>query len=389
MFKFLKDKLKSAVSKFSKKVDKEGTEEAVEEVVEEKVEEPIKEVKVKKAKPKIEKKPEEKPKEDATAEEIIEEIKELPTPDIEEVSEEPEKELEKPKKKGFFKRLTQKVVSKKISADQFESMFEDLEITLLENNVALEVIEKIKEDLKAELVDTPITRGKVEDTIFKTLKNSVHDLFDIEPIDILEETNAKKPLVICMVGVNGSGKTTTTAKLAKYFLNNKKSVVLAAADTFRAAAIDQLQEHADKLDVKLIKHEYGSDPAAVAFDAVKHAEAKGIDVVLIDTAGRMHSNANLMDEVKKVIRVSKPHITLFVGEAITGNDCVEQARAFNDALSIDGIILTKQDIDEKGGASVSVSYITKKPILFIGTGQEYEDLVPFEPNVVLEGLGLH
>ena len=205
---------------------------------------------------------------------------------------------------------------------------------------------------------------------------------------MLEKIKQKKPFVICFVGINGSGKTTTIAKIAKLLLNKKFTVVLAAADTFRAAAIDQLQLHANKLGVKLIKHNYGSDPAAVAFDAVKHAQAKGVDVVLIDTAGRMHSNENLIDEMKKIVRVAKPDLKIFVGESITGNDCVEQAKQFNEAIGIDAIILAKADVDEKGGAAISVSYVTQKPIVYIGTGQDYEDLKEFDQKMVINSLGL-
>ena len=164
-------------------------------------------------------------------------------------------------------------------------------------------------------------------------------------------------------------------------------VVLAAADTFRAAAIDQLQLHADKLKVKLIKHDYGSDPAAVAFDAVKHAQSTDKDVVLIDTAGRIHSNINLMEELSKIIRVAKPDLKIFVGESITGNDCTEQAKKFDDAVGIDGIILSKADVDDKGGAAISVSYVTKKPILYLGIGQEYDDLEFFKKESILQSIG--
>ncbi|MBW2964023.1 signal recognition particle-docking protein FtsY, partial [Candidatus Woesearchaeota archaeon] len=190
------------------------------------------------------------------------------------------------------------------------------------------------------------------------------------------------------VGINGSGKTTTIAKMAKYFMNNNLKTVLVASDTFRAAAIQQLEEHANNLGIKIIKHDYGSDPAAVAFDGIKYAEAKGIDVVLIDTAGRLHSNTNLMDEMKKIMRVANPDMKIFVGESITGNDCIEQAQQFNDAVDLDGIVLSKADVDEKGGAAISVSYVTGKPILFIGTGQTYESLQRFDKRVVLENLGL-
>jgi fused signal recognition particle receptor len=291
-------------------------------------------------------------------------------------------------KKGIFSRVTTQITTKKIDESKFEELFWDLELALLENNVAVEVIEKIKKDLKDILVGKPLTRTKIFETINKTLKNSIKDILEIDKIDFLKTIKKKKPYVICFVGINGSGKTTSIAKVAKLLQNNKISCVMAAADTFRAAAIDQIQYHADKLGIKLIKQDYGSDPAAVAFDAIKHAEAKHIDVVLIDTAGRMHSNQNLQDEMKKIIRVAKPDMKIFVGESITGNDCTEQAKQFNESIDIDGIILSKQDIDEKGGAALSVSYITKKPILYIGTGQEYDDLEEFNFNIILDNLGL-
>ncbi|MBW2996239.1 signal recognition particle-docking protein FtsY [Candidatus Woesearchaeota archaeon] len=336
MFKFLKEKLKKVISKTADEI-----EEKAEEVVEE---------------PKVEEKPE-----------IKEEIKE---------------------EKTFLGKLKQKVTTKKINEKQFDDLFWNLEVILLENNVAVEVIEKIKADLKQNLVDQPIPRGKIAATINSSLKQTVETLFDVEKIDILSKAEEKSPLVICFVGINGSGKTTTIAKIAKLFLNNKKSIVLAAADTFRAAAIDQLQTHADNLGVKLIKHDYGSDAAAVAFDAISHAKSKAIDVVLIDTAGRMHSNVNLMEEMEKIIRVANPDLKIFVGESITGNDCTEQAKKFNDSIGLDGIVLSKADIDEKGGAAISVSYVTGKPIVFIGTGQEYEDLKEFNPEIIINSLEL-
>jgi len=211
--------------------------------------------------------------------------------------------------------------------------------------------------------------------------------FKINLFDRIDEKKEKRePFVICFLGINGSGKTTTIAKITKMLKDKGYSVVLAAADTFRAAAIDQLQEHADRLKVKIIKHDYGSDPAAVAYDAIKHANAKHIDVVLIDTAGRMHTNTNLTDEMKKIVRVSNPDLKIFVGESITGNDCIEQAKVFDEAVSIDGIILSKADVDEKGGAAISISYVTKKPILYLGTGQNYDDIKPFDSQIVVDSL---
>jgi fused signal recognition particle receptor len=261
-------------------------------------------------------------------------------------------------------------------------------MALLENNVAFEVIEKIKEDLSKSLVDKPLPRTQVEEVIIETLKKSIKEILEVKNINFLEKVRSKKPFVICFVGINGSGKTTTISKVARLLQKNNLSCVMAASDTFRAAAIDQLQHHADKLKIKLIKQDYGADPAAVAFDAIRHAETKNIDVVLVDTAGRMHSNSNLIDEMKKIIRVAKPDLKIFVGESITGNDCIEQAKEFNDAVNIDGIVLSKADVDEKGGAALSVSYVTKKPIIFIGTGQEYDDLREFSSSIILENLGL-
>ena len=393
MFKFLKEKLKGAISKFSKKVKEET-----------KVEEPIKEEKVLEEEKKIieeeERLEEEKPKEvgleapEAFQNEVQEAVTEEEEKALEKERIEQEKELEKieetKEKKGFFGRLKEKIVTTKISDERFENLFSDLELILMENNVALEVIEKIKYDLKQNLVEKPIKRTRIEETIKASLKNSIDDLFKIEEVNLLESIKQKteKPFVIAFFGINGSGKTTTIAKIADLLGKNKISCVLAASDTFRAASIEQLQHHADKLGIKIIKHDYGSDPAAVSFDAIKHAKAKNIDVVLIDTAGRLHSNANLMEEMKKIVRVAKPDLKIFVGEAITGNDCIEQAKSFNDAIGIDGIILAKADVDEKGGAAISVSYVTKKPIMYLGIGQNYGDLKEFEPKLIVEGLGL-
>ncbi len=319
---------------------------------------------------------------------VVEEVKEDIIEDVkEEVEEEP---VEEPKveKKSIFKKITAPLTTTTLSEKKFEELFWELEVALMENNVAVEVIEKIKSDLKNDLTTKPLRRGKIVEEVLASLKKSLGEILTIETFDIMDKIKEKKPYVICFVGVNGSGKTTSIAKFAKYLMNHDKSVVLAASDTFRAAAIDQLQKHADALDVKLIKHDYGSDPAAVAFDAVEHAKAKHIDVVLIDTAGRLHSNDNLVDEMKKIIRVSKPDSIIFVGESITGNDCVEQAKQFNEAVGLDGIILSKADVDEKGGAAVSVSYVTKKPVLFIGVGQKYEDLEKFDSEKIMGSLGL-
>ena len=391
---------KSFLSKiFHRKKEEEVIEEK-EEVEEEKEAEPEPEVPEELEEIKEDIKDVEKEKEVIEEEEKVEEPKKEKKEEVEEepeISEEPIKEEEpeeepaeeaKPKKKGLFSFVTERVTKFNISEEKFEEMFWDLEVALLENNVAVEVIEKIKEDMKEELTREKISRKKVMEVIINRLDQSIKELFDVDQIDLMKEIKKKKPFVISFIGVNGSGKTTSMAKVAKNLMNQGLSVVFAAADTFRAAAIEQLQEHADKLGVKMIRHDYKSDPAAVAFDAVEHAKAKNIDVVLVDTAGRLHSNDNLMNELKKLVRVNNPDLKVFVGESTTGNDCVEQARLFDQAVGIDAVILAKVDVDDKGGAAISISFVTKKPIIFIGTGQNYEDLEPFDPQIVLKSLGL-
>ena len=196
----------------------------------------------------------------------------------------------------------------------------------------------------------------------------------------------KKPLTIMFIGVNGVGKTTTLAKLARWLQLKGKSCVFAAADTFRAASIEQLQAHADKLKIKMIKHNYGADPAAVAYDTIEHARAKKIDVVLIDTAGRQHANQDLMGELAKIKRVAKPDITILAVDSLTGNDAVSQTKTYNDSIGIDAVILTKSDADNKGGTVLSVAYVAEKPIPFLGTGQDYDDLEEFKAAAVVEKL---
>src|SRR3989338_6477735 len=330
----------------------------------------------------VEVRPEPK-KEEVKVEAKKHEVPQTPTPQERKEAPAPEE------KKGFFSRLTQKITTTTISKPQFEQMFCDLELALLENNVAIEVIDKMKKDLSEALVDKPLRRGTVETEILTGLKGSVAGLFAAKPINLIEEIKHKDgPYVICFVGINGTGKTTTIAKVAKMLQDLGISVVMAACDTFRAAAIDQLQSHADKLGVKLVKHDYGADPAAVAFDAIAHAKKTGKKVVLIDTAGRLHSNVNLMEELHKIVRVAKPDLKIFIGESVTGNDCVVQAQKFNETVGIDGIVLSKADVDEKGGAALSVSYVTGKPIMYLGTGQGYGDLEPFDAQKMIARLGV-
>jgi fused signal recognition particle receptor len=323
------------------------------------------------------------------AEEVVDTKKDEMVKEVTEVSKDTKDKKEEVAKetKSIFGRVKQSLTTKTISADKFDELFWELELALLENNVSVQVIEKIKQDLRMELVDKPLPRD-VFGKISETLQTTLDQILSYDKVDILSRMNQKKPYVIALFGINGAGKTTSIAKLTKYLQKHNKTVVLAACDTFRAAAIQQLEEHANKLGVKIIKHDYGADAAAVAYDAIKYAEKQKIDAVLIDTAGRLHSNTNLMAELDKIIRITKPDLKLFVGESITGNDCIEQAQKFNELVKMDGAILTKVDVDEKGGAPLSISYIIKKPILFLGVGQNYEDLEEFNKSKILERLGL-
>ena len=302
-----------------------------------------------------------------------------------EESDESEDQDKKEKSGGFLSFIKEK----SISEDDVEDILFELELGLLEADVAMDVSSVVVESVKNDLVGQKIKRSSdIEEYTYKALKNAVSKIIDIEGksmTELLEEKVAQgEPLVVMLVGINGTGKTTTIGKLSNYYIKKGYTPVIAASDTFRAGAIEQVQYHADNLGVKLIKHEKGSDPAAVAFDAVQHARAKGKELVLIDTAGRMQTNTNLMDEMKKIRRVSKPDLVVFVGDALTGNDATEQARKFNEAIDIDGVILTKADADSKGGAALSIGYIIKKPILFLGMGQSYDDIKEYDADWMLE-----
>ena len=263
-----------------------------------------------------------------------------------------------------------------------------LEMALLESDVALPVAEEIVSTVKSELVGHKKKIGANTGQLAEdALRSALTKMLSANHLDFDEYIKTKeKPVKILFVGVNGTGKTTSIAKLAKYLMNQSYSVVLAAGDTFRAGAIEQLEVHGERLGLKVIKHKTGGDPAAVIFDAVEYAKAHNKDVVLADTAGRLHTNINLMDQMRKIVRVTKPDLLIFVDEAIAGNDAVERARLFNESVPIGGSILTKTDADAKGGSAISIAYITGKPVLFLGVGQNYPDLVKFEPTWLVDRL---
>jgi fused signal recognition particle receptor len=268
-------------------------------------------------------------------------------------------------------------------------VLDDLEIVLLQSDVAVPVIERLRRDLRRELAGKKLRFGvDAEEAIRTSLEHSVRSILARPPVDLAAAVRAQgaKPYVILFVGVNGTGKTTTVAKFAGWLSSKGLTSVIAAGDTFRAGAIEQLLVHGERLGVRVVRQQEGSDPAAVAFDAVQHAKAKQLDVVLIDTAGRQHTNENLIEEARKIRRVVAPSLTLFVGDALSGNDVIEQARMFDKAVGIDGLILTKLDADAKGGAALSATFVTKKPVLFVGVGQGYSDLVPFDPDWMVRRL---
>ena len=277
-----------------------------------------------------------------------------------------------------------------LPADKLEDLLWELELGLLESDVAMPVIEAIKSSVREQLTVTGVRRGNAEQIVEEVLRTAIQQVLEAGKVDfddfIRNKLKEKRPVVVMFVGVNGTGKTTTIAKLAHRLKGMNITTVLAAGDTFRAGAIEQLTVHADRLGVKIIKHSAGSDPAAVAYDAIEHAKSRQKDVVLLDTAGRMQTNKNLMDEMAKIRRVARPDMTIFVGDALAGNDAVEQASNFNQVVGIDGVVLTKVDADAKGGAALSVAYTIGKPLLFIGIGQEYDQQIPFRAEWMVDRL---
>ena len=283
---------------------------------------------------------------------------------------------------SFFQDLNRKTITEK----DIDSILSDLELILLQNDVSLKVTEEIKEILKKKISGKKINLLENKRAFIKNaLKEAIREILSSEKIDLIERINAKKPFVILFVGFNGTGKTTTIAKLGNILKKKGFSVVFSASDTFRAGSIEQLEKHAQNVGIRVIKHRYGGDPAAVAFDAIEHAKARNIDVVMIDTAGRSEMNKNLIEEVKKVKRIAKPDLTIFVADALAGNSIVEQAEKFSD-VGIDCSVLTKIDADARGGGALSIIFVTGKPVLYVGTGQGYDDLKEFDPELILKNI---
>jgi fused signal recognition particle receptor len=279
-----------------------------------------------------------------------------------------------------------KIVTTELKAEKLRPILDEFRLNLIENDVAVPVAYYITDELEKRLDGVEVKRladrkELVKDTLHEVLIEILTTKETIDLVDNIEEKKQnKEPYTILFVGINGTGKTTSIAKVARFLMEKGYSVVLSCSDTYRAGSIEQLEEHSRKLGVRMIKHKYGADPAAVAYDAISHAESRGVNVVLIDTAGRIQTDRNLMSELSKIKRVVNPDLTVLVVDALIGNDAVMQAEEFHNSVGIDGTILTKVDADVKGGASLSVAHVTGKPIIFIGVGQEYKDLEAFEPE---------
>ncbi|MFH1364428.1 MAG: signal recognition particle-docking protein FtsY [Candidatus Aenigmatarchaeota archaeon] len=364
MFGSLKKKLKESVEKLTKRIEEPL--EIEKNVEEPKIEHSIQEPEIEE--PKMEESRIEEP-------EIRElEIEELPESVIPEKK--PEIPIEKPKeRKGLGIR---RITTKEFSVNDIDNFFQEAETELLQANVALEVIDALKDELKNSLVGKQIKRGEAEEMITQAFEDALVKIVDQGSFDL--ESKIDGQLKCIFLGFNGSGKTTTIAKIADYLKKKGHKPVMAAGDTFRAAAVEQLEYHGNKLGIKVVKHKYGADSAAVFFDAVKYAEANGCDVVLGDTAGRTQANKNLMAELEKIVRVNKPDLKILIVDSLTGNDAIDQAKEFDKLVGVDAVVMTKTDVNQKGGSILSVCYAIKKPILFLGTGQDYEDIKRFDPK---------
>lgn len=291
---------------------------------------------------------------------------------------------------GVVDKFTNTLLTRELSYEDFNKVFQEFEVGLLEADVAYDVVELIKESLSKELVGSRVrrftdVRDYVKDSVINALSSILNKgLFQGDLITLIR--GSVKPYVMVFMGVNGVGKTTTIAKVGYILKSNGLSCVVVASDTFRAGAQEQLEIHSRRLGIPFIGGKYRSDPAAVAKDGVIYAQRNRVDVVLVDTAGRMHTDVDLMNEIKKVIRVVKPNMRILILDALTGNDAVNQAKWFDTHVGVDTVILTKLDADVKGGSALSIIASIGKPILFLGVGQRYEDLIPYNPELILKNL---
>ncbi len=296
------------------------------------------------------------------------------------------------KLKAQFSNLYDRIAKTELKGKDLDNVLDEFELSLVENDVAVSVAEFVGNELKEKLKDVQFARftdprARAKAILSEVLMSVLQRAGSLDIFSLVDQKRAAgQPAIIVFVGINGTGKTTSIAKLAYILQKKGRSVILAAGDTYRSGSIEQLEEHARRVGVRVIRHQYGADPAAVAFDAVSYAKAHSINVVLIDTAGRMQTNKNLLEEMRKIVRVTRPDLTILVVDALTGNDAVEQGKKFSEAVKIDGIILAKLDADVKGGSAISLSYIMNKPVALVGTGQRYDDLEQFQPETIVKNV---
>jgi fused signal recognition particle receptor len=288
-----------------------------------------------------------------------------------------------------LRSVVEKIAKTDLAGKELEELLQELKTTLAENDVAYPVAERICDGIKQRAASVQVSRlgdrqQPIEAIIREVLLDVLKESGEAGFFDKIEtKRKAREPAVIVFVGINGTGKTTTIAKIAYLLKQRGYSVVIACADTYRTGSIEQLEEHARRVGVRTIKHAYGADAAAVAYDSINHARANGINTVLIDTAGRMQTKRNLLEEMKKIVRVASPDFVMLVVDSLTGNDAVEQGRSFSEAVRIDGITLTKLDADARGGSAISLAAEIKKPVIFAGIGQGYADMISFDPNSIV------
>ncbi|MGB9024225.1 MAG: signal recognition particle-docking protein FtsY [Candidatus Bathyarchaeia archaeon] len=284
----------------------------------------------------------------------------------------------------------EKISKTELAGKDLEQLLQELKTTLAENDVAYPIAERICDGIRQKAASVQVTRlGDRRQPLMAIIREVLLDVLkDSGEASFFDKIEAKKqahePAIVVFVGINGTGKTTTIAKIAHLLRQRGYTVVIACADTYRTGSIEQLEEHARRVGVKTIKHTYGADAAAVAFDSINHARANGINTVLIDTAGRMQTKRNLLEEMKKIVRVASPDFVMLVVDSLTGNDAVEQGRSFSESVRIDGITLTKLDADARGGSAISLAAEIGKPVVFAGTGQAYEDLISFDPKAIVD-----
>lgn len=375
MFDSLKNKISNAIKGFSKK-EKEEIEEENQEIVNNN---------------------EEHQKQEEENQENIKEYEQLQNKDnnknIKEINKEYNKKEETLKIGLSINTKIRKVFlnSVKLNESDINQFLETLKISLLQSDISFSTTDQFLESLNIKLKESKFSSKGIDKQIIEYVKSSLMEILNkneekhINLWEFIEEKIKIKetPIKILFIGPNGTGKTTTIAKIANNLKQKHITSVLSASDTFRAAAIEQTEYHANKVGIPVIKSKYGADPASVAFDAINYAKAHSINVVLIDSAGRQETNTNLINEMKKMVRITKPDLTIFVGESISGNIISEQINEFSKFIEINGIILTKLDCDAKGGNTISIAHDTNIPILFIGTGESYDALINFDPKSIV------